>query len=326
MAVHPFSDAICEIKNNIEAWINSKVFQDLIATFGWNDQSNKPLQIRIDNLVKQSDEWDFRRRTSLGESMGAGNRESTRWTSNDELLSKSQSSAALQAADLMQLSRAVEPLRKDYRAILILGGARLSCLLRSKRAAEIIQSGVSTNEVVMLGSERPVSDSERDATDVYAVNAINEFDLFVSAGAATFGFEITSYFKNRYDDPNPNLSWEIREYVSRLIPRVSIISAPSSAPKERRANSADTYRFCIERLHMAFGDTLLLVTSQIYVPYQQMEALRVIAVPLGIHVETVGFPPEWYAKLQGMQGPQHYLQEMRSFLQSSQRFLTTYKE
>lgn len=316
-------EAVPEAKASIRAWIESKVFQDTARAFGWTDNPDQDLDQRIDDLVAQSDEWDFRRRTAKAESMGT-TRESTRWTSHGQLLSAQQVALANRAGSELKLACASMPSRDQYRAVLVLGGARLSCLLRTEWAGQILREGVKTQDVVLLGSQRPVADSERDATDTYAPEAATEFDLFVAAGSVVFGFDKDVYSGQRHEDAHPNLSWEVREYSPSGLMRVLIISAPSGEPSNRRSNSADTYKFYISRHHIRPGDWLLLVTSPIYVPYQQLEAIRVITVPLGIHVETVGFPPEWRAELQGMQGPQHYLQEMRSFLQSAQRFLTAF--
>ena len=69
---------------------------------------------------------------------------------------------------------------------------------------------------------------------------------------------------------------------------------------------------------------MLLVTSQIYVPYQQLEAIRMLGLPYGLSLETIGFPNDWSAGLQGLQKPENYLQEIRSVLQSAGRLLTKY--
>lgn len=67
---------------------------------------------------------------------------------------------------------------------------------------------------------------------------------------------------------------------------------------------------------------VLLITSQIYVPYQQMEAVRTWAIPNNIYVETVGFPTEWNdSKQQGMMLAANYLQEVRSTIQAINRYL-----
>ena len=69
------------------------------------------------------------------------------------------------------------------------------------------------------------------------------------------------------------------------------------------------------------GSKFLLVTSQIYVPYQELEAIRTVALKYDVTIETVGFPPEWTGSGQGMVYVSNYLQEIRSTIQSAHRFL-----
>jgi len=317
--------AVAETHSLIKQWIEAPVFQTLINSFDWRDDSEASLGKRIDALVAMSDEWDFRRRTAKNESMGTSS-EATRWTSHNELLTEAQAQMAQRTAYEFGMSKSSSPKHQQYKAALVLGGARLSCLLRTRWSAQVLENNVSVEDIVMLGSERPITDSERDATDIYAPTAKTEFDLFVDAGKEVFGYDKNVCEGQSHDDVSPNLSWKVRRYPWRRPNQILVISAPSTDPQRRRANSADTYQFYIGKESLKPGNRLLLVTSPIYVPYQQLEAIRVITVPLGIHVETIGFPPDWYADIQGMQGPQHYLQEMRSFLQSSQRFLSAYPE
>jgi len=169
----------------------------------------------------------------------------------------------------------------------------------------------------MLSGARPIADSEREATDTYAEGAVTEFDLICKGAERCFS--LSKYKESRYDDYNINSSWAVRTYEGR-IPIISI-AGPSTEPDKRRANSADTYKFFFERYRVEKGAKLLLITGQIYVPYQQLEAIRTLALPYGVSVETIGFPSDWGGKLQGMHQPSNYLQEIRSTIQAMSRFL-----
>lgn len=316
-------EAISEVITNILNWINSRIFQETIQAFGWSDSPDQGLKKRIDALVARSDEWDFRKRTAKRELMGQS-REATRWTSHDQLMTPQQVDMANRAATEFKLNCASTPTHNRYRAILVLGGARLSCLLRTKYADRIFHGNVQAKDIVLLGSERRVTESERDATDTYAPYAKTEFGLFLASARKIFSIKGKPCVDQKHEDVHPNLSWKILGHVLANQRRLLIISAPSSDPLIRRANSADTYKFYINQNDLRPGERLLFITSSIYVPYQQLEAIRIITVPLDIHVETLGYPPEWGANLQGMQGPQHYFQEIRSFLQSAQRFINLY--
>lgn len=313
--------AVPLIKLGIRRWIDSQAFRDTIRAFGWVDDPAEELRARIATLVARSEEWDFRRRTAKIEASG----EATRWTAEPAQLTGLQATVTMQAARELHLDRGTSPIRDEYRSILVLGGGRLSCLVRTEWAAELLESGVRSRDVVLLGSARAVARSERAATNSYAPAAATEFELFLAAGRRVFQFEEQHYIRERWTDPRPNGSWEIRQYNCRQA-RVLAMSAPSTRPDERRADSADTYSFYVTHSSLRPGDGLLLVTSPIYAPYQQLEGLRVMGVPSGLYVETVGVPPERNIRLPGIGGPQHYLQEMRSFLQSAGRFLEAYPD
>jgi len=171
------------------------------------------------------------------------------------------------------------------------------------------------------------------ATDTYAPGAGTEFDLMAAGAEAAFGLG-GDFREDRSDDPdNTNRSWVVRDYAAKgRWPEVTLVCAPSSEPERRRANSADTYEFFLARKGVARG---FLVTSEIYVPYQHLEALRTVALPHDLMVETTGFPAAWGGKLQGMAGPTNYLQEImagptnylqeiRSTIQAADRLLRSF--
>jgi hypothetical protein len=301
------------VKDVLEKWIKSEALSSLAEAFG----GKPPLEEGYATLAKWyldfSDCWDFRSHQRLAFDGKVG--EGARWLVSNDDLSESQKSFALEAASQLGLmDNSVAP-HNAYDYILVLGGAKLSCLLRSRLALKSIEA--STDKpvaVIMLASTRPIGDAEREATDTYAPNAATEFDLFVATAESEFG--VTNFREERFDDPeNANKSWAVRTYPTEGY-EIKVIAAPSSEPEKRRANSADTYVFFLERFAVPNNSRLLLCTSQIYVPYQHLEAVRTIAIPHSINLDTVGFPVEWGGTLQGMNEPSNYLQEIRSTIQS----------
>jgi hypothetical protein len=273
-------------------------------------------------LLDFSDCWDFRGKQARAFDNKVG--EGARWLLSDDDLTEVQQALTLKAVSALGLRDNEHPVIEHFDYVWVLGGARLSCLLRTRLAIKTIESFEhKPKAVILLASMRPISDSERDATDVYAQNAETEFDLFVAAAKSEFGVGL-EYNEERHDDTeNANNSWIIRKYHTTAYD-VFIVAAPSSDPHKRRANSSDTYEFFFNRFHVEKGSAILLATSQIYVPYQHMEALRTIAFPHGIYLDTIGFPVEWSGSLQGLNNPSNYLQEIRSTIQSIARFVDTY--
>lgn len=273
-------------------------------------------------MLKFSTCWDFRgnQKQAFDSKIGVG----ARWLLNDADLTEEQKSLALTAAAELGLCDNATPSKSKFDYIWVLGGAKLSCLLRTRLAVQTINNaGYFPKAVVLLASMRPVGDAEREATDTYAPGTETEFDLFVAAAKSELGVN-DEFYEERYNDTdNANNSWIVRKYLAVGFD-IFIIAAPSSEPKKRRANSADTYKFFFERFPVPKGTSVLLSTSQIYVPYQHMEAVRTIALPYNIYLETIGFPPEWGGTLQGMNEPSNYLQEIRSTIQSINKFIIEY--
>jgi len=311
-------DRIGKINNAIEEWLSNPELHRLVEVFGGKIPSKNKLDDYAKWFLEFSNCWDFRANQKQAYDAKVG--EGVRWMVKSENLTELQKNAALKAASSLGLRGIESPAFNSYDYIWVLGGARMSCLLRTRKALKTVnQMESAPKSLIMLASMRPIGDSEREATNTYAPKAETEFDLFVAA------FEkeqsCCTSTEERYDDTNnPNSSWIVRKYPIEGSDAI-IIAAPSSEPNVRRANSADTYQFFFEQFKPKQGASILLVTSQIYVPYQHMEAIRTIAIPYDIYLDTIGFPLEWNGTLQGMNEPSNYLQEIRSTIQSFGRFL-----
>lgn len=327
-------DSVKVVREKIRAWIASQWFVELLNLFGCKIELHGKMEDVLHQLEDFSRRWDYRRIArergmpaddALVKGVGAA-----RWLSAETGLSRQDEERVLHIADRLGLIRAQNPTRQTYDYILVLGGARLSCKMRTLRAAQVLLSGVSARAVILLGSTRAVSESERDATDTYAPNAANEFDLFIAGGSQVLEFDENRFQEERHEDPtNNNLSWISRTYQITWAGHpllVLALAAPSSDPDRRRANSADTLQFFLQREMIPVNSQLLLITSQIYVPYVQLESLREIGIPRRIGIETIGFPGDRMPEIQGLSNPNHYLQEIRSTIQAALRFCLAHSD
>jgi hypothetical protein len=323
--INKAKNAAKELQGLLENWVYSDEFIEILKSFGGEVSKQQPFEAMISELVKFSDVWDYRAKQKAAYDLKT--KEAARWLITDCDITEEQSAVVLQNIGKLGLVDNGHPKCLNYDYIAVLGGARLSCLLRPRYANQLIKNNkITPKAVVMLSGMRPISDTEREATDSYAKNAATEYDL-INRGAELSLNLVDGYVEEKYDAQNINESWAIRTYnMLEYDFRVISVSAPSSNPNNRRANSADTFNFFLERFKVAPGSSILLVTSQIYVPYQQLEALRTWALPHSVIVETVGFPNEWAGKMQGMLQPSNYLQEIRSTLQAMQRMLVFLKE
>lgn len=319
-------DRVSFVYEKIDAWTRSNAMSRLVKEFGSEVPPGLDTKALVEWLLDFSERWDFRKMQREAATKDTG--EAARWLLDDSKVTPEQKDIIEESARALGLIGVNEPTGQHYDYVLILGGAKLSCLLRPKLAAQIIEDKqMQPKAVVALGSARPVAGSERDATNRYAPNAASEYDLMNSGCEASFNLD-ADHIEDSFDSPdNPNSSWKIRSYkvIGASYPLISM-SAPSLEPEKRRANSSDTYIFCFSKLNIESGASLLLTTSAIYAPFQQMEAIRTLALPHGIRIETIGFPASWGGAVQGMSGPTNYLQETRSTIQSLHRFVSAYPQ
>ncbi|HLG61976.1 MAG TPA: hypothetical protein VKY19_08590 [Ktedonosporobacter sp.] len=313
-------ERVKHIYESIDAWLRSSALSTLVTCFGAEIPSHLNTIELGTWLLHFSERWDFRK--SQQEAIAKDTGEGSRWLVTDSSITESQHDIIEKSARELGLIGIEIPSKNSYDFLWVLGGARLSCLLRPRLAAYLVTKyALQCGTIALLASGRPISSTERNATDTYAPDAKTEFDLINRGAEIEFNIE-PSFSEERNDDStNINKSWIIRRYTKvDSLPSILSMSAPSSEPDTRRANSADTYNFFFNHAQVPPGSSLLLITSQIYVPYQQLEALRTVALRHNVIIETVGFPLEWSGNLQGMTGPSNYLQEIRSTIQSANRF------
>lgn len=311
------NSGIDNISEKIRKWIFTLEFTILLQSFGKTKIQGDSLKSQIEDLVKFSSLWDFRGKQKKDVT---GNSENARWTIANSDFSEQQEENIMRAAAQLGLIGCTMPSKKNYDYIFVLGGARMSCLFRMRYAKQICDMyNVRTKSIIGLAGMRGIMDSERNATDTYALEAKTEFDLMRASLFDVFGNpEMRS--KEEYINRNSNASWEIEVYhVDDAT--ITLLGAPSGEPDKRRANTSDTFDFFMKQFQVNDRRNILMITSQIYVPYQQLEAVRIMGIPYKHSLETIGFPNEWSASLQGLQKPENYLQEIRSVLQSADRLL-----
>ena len=324
-------DRLRGLERQISEWSSCEALAELVALTDPALQLPTATRDRLAALEQFSSAWDFRGRARSQYAASGGSQDSggsARWLIEETSMDATINGRILHLADKLGLVVADAPIGQSFDSVLVLGGARLSNLLRPQRAAELLKRAtIKAAEVVLLSSTRPVMASERDATDTYAPAAESEFELINHGAAIAFGLRLGRARAEQRDDDNLNSRWRIWSFDpsdSELgIPVVSM-AAPSLEPDKRRANSADAYAFFAQHMAHRIGGSCLLVTSQIYVPYQHLEAVRSLALKFDIELETVGVPPAQRAGLQGMENPVNYLQEIRSTILSARALYEEY--
>lgn len=185
----------------------------------------------------------------------------------------------------------------------------------------LADGGVGAGSVVGLGSFRVLDGRESPVAEQYAPDARHEIDLL--AAMMDGEFHTTAAWREAgVGDPevDPARAESVRHNPGP--PDLTVYAARSSAPDDRPANTADTYLQFARDAPVTAGQSLLLVTSSIYRPYQHMDAVRVLA-GRGVVIETVGVPPSSTARPSD-RPPSAYLQEIRSGVRAAAALLAAH--
>ena len=307
-----------EYKSKMVNWFCSEEMKELVGVFCGefpNDISEKDI---LCWLVDFSDRWDYRKKQNSSLDSTTGER--ARWLILDGGLSKEQKECIDKVITKLGLLGIKKPSLEQYDYILALGGARMSCLYRTKYAWQMAEKYKDRlKALVLLGALRPVAETEREATDSYALGARTEFDL-MEAALQHCGSDLEKISVWMGENEHNNLTWRMHYYRNKKNDFSIINMAAPSTDIARRANSADSYQFFWDKISEKRESSILLVTSQIYVPYQHIEAVRTLGLPYNMTIDTIGFPVEWNVNVAGgMMQYENYLQEIRSALQAMER-------
>lgn len=299
---------INELFEEIKAWLYSGSLARLIRLFGGNDlvdNIGSDFATDISRIEEFAKIWDFRK----------GNE---RWTVTDNDFIELNKDEILQCAEELGLVNIVETQQEpDY--ILPLGGARRSNKDRPAMSRKLIDDyGWNDKMVVALSGMRKISDQERPYMD-YAPDAITEYDAINSGLELSFG--VGEFEEETHEEHNFFLNSAVRKYKDEYNGnQIYSISAPSTEPDKRRANSEDTFRYFLKKFEVKPGDKILLVTSSIYVPYQTLKFME-LAIEDGFEVDCVGSDA---VSENSLSRTSNYLQEIKATIDAIYTLFTKY--
>jgi hypothetical protein len=294
-----------DLSGGIRRWITSPPLRELVRAFGDRlpDGSTPDLLAWLDDFSEIY--WDFRR-GRLERHMVEPQDFGTPLTAQIE-----------DTAAALGLIGGRKPSATTYSHLLVLGGLGATCLQRAAYAARLLHSGgIGSPRVAGLGSFRPLHDVEL-ATPQLAGCAY-EVDAMEAGIRDSFGLAAPSEHRGT-SGPVTHESWSITTFEAPDGPTVQLMAAPSAEPARRRADTSDTYGFWADENHPGPEDNVLIVTSPIYVPFQHADAIRLLGLPYGCGVDTVGFEPSRLDVPLPDPGPARYLQEIRSAVRSLRR-------
>ena len=265
---------------NAYCWINSEPINRLITLFG-GEIHTMNFSDRIKELNDFVNVWDYRKKLAEQQLVNE------RWNISDDDFVNANETIILQLAAELGLVHAQSPAFVPTH-ILPLGGARFSNLHRVKLVKELVDENEfhTPTKIVALSGMRPINEKERSSIDTYAPEAVTEYDAINAGLEAVFSLG-KEFWEDRSDHTNPNLNSCVRNYEKtyRGI-SISSMAAPSRCP-DRRADSRDTFEYFLSRYNIDTTSSVLLVTSQIYVPYQLLKFAD-LAIEGGFNVECIG--------------------------------------
>ncbi|MEQ4305202.1 hypothetical protein ABNF97_28120 [Plantactinospora sp. B6F1] len=308
-----------DLVTGLTGWARSRPMRDLVAAFG----DELPDRLDPAELLGWLDDfsarhWDFRSRHGAVERDEVG----------ETALAPGVADLVRSAAQALGLAgpRPVPDRRYDH--LLVLGGLARSCLQRTGYAARLVDTGaVEAGEIAALGSFRPLRPVELDRlhlpTDEHArrLNGGYEVDAMDLGVRAAFGWPPVVE-ERRSAGELDHRSWSVAVYRPAARPVVRVLAAPSTEPATRRAHTSDTYHFWATELKPAAGDRVLVLTSQIYVPFQHCDAILTLGLGYGCQVDTIGLDPSLLPGPGPVEpGADRYLQEIRSAIRSVRNLL-----
>ncbi|MGQ0775965.1 MAG: hypothetical protein ACT4NY_16350 [Pseudonocardiales bacterium] len=300
------------LRSEIGAWVRSAPMRALVARFGGRvNESELPALLQgLDEF--SADTWDFR-----------ANRE--RNLIDPDIVTGESEELILAAADALGLVRPELPMHESYDHLLILGGLVRACVRRPEYAAHLLAHSVTSRTVAALTGFRLLGGDEPSLLEAFGLPAATFEHEVVEAGLRrAFGLGPLAVEHKSPDGVLDNSRSLVAAGSTTEGVRVGFVVAPSLEPEKRRANSSDTYRFWAEEVaHPKPGERVLLVTSCIYVPYQHAEAVRLLGLPHGCELDTVGTDSRVIGDgghVQAFRGV-HYLQELRSAIRSYRALL-----
>jgi DNA-binding SARP family transcriptional activator len=323
----PTADDVSAVLQQLQQWAESESVLALFDAWEWEEPLPRPTGTtyieRFLELESATEAWNYRRYAF------------ERWQQLLANLPKPFQDQVIEAAEELGMREWAIPLQDHYQIGVALGGARRAPLCRTKWL-ELLSHRCQFDAFGYATSLRPIDERAERAYTTYAPRAETEFDLMHHAARLAPGL---GHIHRWRDEPDFESDYPTRWWASSLIryyerapaeaPMFGVAAA-SQKPLEHRPRTPETLRTLYgvavgnQSCSLEPGSRILLVTSAIYVPYQQIEALRVLGLPSALVIETVAHPREWTAEaqaapLQNYQLVGNYLQEIRSAIEACRR-------
>lgn len=207
------------------------------------------------------------------------------------------------------------PSKSFYDAVIMTGGMVRAGIVKPRFLRELEATGLDWSRAVFLGASRPFLGDEATLAARLGVPGGNEIDAMRVGMARAFDLDEAG----STDAGGTGFgSWLWLDWPKGER-RFQVVAAPSSEPQLRRANTEDTFRYWAGRTSGV--QSLLVITTAVYVPYQGAVSVEVFGADRGMAVETVAVSASANNLGADTQlfGPQQILQELRAAVQGMRR-------
>lgn len=309
LSFQPGKLTAAQLKPVLRAWVCSPPLRALAHASGWDWPSRYETTELLTRLNDLSGDWDFRGRNGATERHLMGTAPAV---VNGRVVAEKLITAAAAALGLVQT---VPPPGEQFTHLVLLAGQVRACINRLRHATSLLDSGLRTRSIAVLCGHRELAGSEpQHARELGLGDLFDESDAVVAATRQTFGLTDPE----QVEDSGPRLaSWDNVLWSASARFRwkeAEVIVVPSSEPTARRVNTADQLRYWADAAGISNNDRVLLLTTQIYVPFQQFVGLRLLGLERGCSVYCCGVDADSATlPLKAFSG-RDYLQEIRSAL------------
>ncbi|MBX3079169.1 MAG: hypothetical protein KF739_05880 [Cryobacterium sp.] len=228
--------------------------------------------------------------------------------------SSRQDQTIARAAAALGLDGTPPPSRARYDAVILTGGMVRAGIVKPRYLRELFDAGLEWREGVFLGAFRTFAGDEVALGAALGVAGNDEFDAMVAGMRRAFDLGAPDRVEGSDEAGSARRgasAWRAESWTMNDR-NLRVIAAPSSDPEHRRANTVDTYRYWANRADSI--QSVLVITTPVYVPYQAAGAIEVLGLEFGFSVETVAVShtASDLGRHTQLFLPRHQVQELRS--------------
>jgi hypothetical protein len=307
---------VARLEPVLRDWVSSPPLRALAESSGWDWPGCSDTGELLARLAKLSGDWDFRGRKGGVERNFIG---TEAVVVNDREIPEELIISAAQALGLVTATP-IPPER--FTSLVVLSGLVRACVNRTRHAATLLHDGVQANSVTVLGGHRELGGDELVLAKQHGYGEpFDEADVVLAAAREAFG--LGSPQESQESGPHRN-DWDNElwsAWARYRWPGIDVLIVPSGEPG-KRVNTVAQLRYLATQNGIGRDDRVLLLTTQIYVPFQQMTALRVLGIERGCAVYCCGVDAG-SSFLPGLSfSGRSYLQEVRSALLAASELMT----